>query len=577
MALLHGTCGIQTALRGLSMAGCVLHVGAHPDDEDVGLIAYVARKHGARAVYWSATRGEGGQNHIGPYSGLALGVYRTWESEAARVGDGGECLFGPFFDFGFSKTGDEALGRWGIEATVREIVRAIRMVQPDVIVSRWQGNADDFHGQHQAVGKAAKEAFVAAADPTRYPELELPAWQALKYYESLDNSGGDQSAGGACNLLGRANPNFEQDGCLRLNTGEFDPAAGLTYQQQAWIAYNRHQTQAMGVAPNAGDFFYYFRRHASLVPTLARETDFYEGFDPTLRGLSRLAAAESQTELASRLSSLVVALEAAELAFRPAEPRTAVLPLLNALDRLRELAAVLGRFAFDGEGCLALVRYLSRKEDDVQRLVAHCAGVEAECTVPKAKLIPGETMRSAARLWNRADDLVELVDFGFIIPPGWRVRPVGDSTTGPACEFHIDVAPAADISCPYWLMRPRIGDTYVWDDRKAAGLPFAKPPARLVQYQSHGPAVGARGTSRATPGFPGRIPRVAAIGGPAHPAVSQDPQGIPAGGGRGPGPRGAGSGALRRPWRHQRRPCARRSGRLARRSRNRSSQLCPGR
>src|SRR5437763_11016931 len=83
-------------LRGLGMAGTVLHIGAHPDDEDISLLAYLTHKWGVRAVYWSATRGEGGQNRINAYTGEALGVYRTWESLAARAVDGGECLLVPF-------------------------------------------------------------------------------------------------------------------------------------------------------------------------------------------------------------------------------------------------------------------------------------------------------------------------------------------------------------------------------------------------------------------------------------------------------------------------------------------------
>ena len=123
-------------LRGLGMAGTVLHIGAHPDDEDIGLLAYLTHKWGVRAVYWSATRGEGGQNRINAYTGEALGVYRTWESLAARAVDGGECLFGPFYDFGYSKNAERALAKWGHKALVREVVRAIRLVQPHILVSR---------------------------------------------------------------------------------------------------------------------------------------------------------------------------------------------------------------------------------------------------------------------------------------------------------------------------------------------------------------------------------------------------------------------------------------------------------
>ncbi|RZB36143.1 MAG: hypothetical protein SRB2_02408 [Desulfobacteraceae bacterium Eth-SRB2] len=130
------------------MTGTVLHIGAHPDDEDIGLLSYMSHKFGVRAVYWSATRGEGGQNRIGPYKGESLGVFRTWESLASRALDGGESLYGPFIDFGYSKNGEESLSKWGSKEMVKKIVRAIRMVQPQIIVSRWKGISDDFHGHH---------------------------------------------------------------------------------------------------------------------------------------------------------------------------------------------------------------------------------------------------------------------------------------------------------------------------------------------------------------------------------------------------------------------------------------------
>ena len=124
------TLELSRRVRALGVAATLLQLGAHPDDEESGMLALVARGQGARAVYWSATRGEGGQNKRGGERGDALGVLRSWESLEARDVDGAEALFGPFIDFGFSKRGEDALRRWGREDVVRELVRVIRAVQP---------------------------------------------------------------------------------------------------------------------------------------------------------------------------------------------------------------------------------------------------------------------------------------------------------------------------------------------------------------------------------------------------------------------------------------------------------------
>jgi len=125
------------------------------------------------------------------------------------------------------------------------------------------------------------EAFDAAADPARFPE-GLPVWQTSKLYQSTD---GDWQAGEQ-HTSGRRRPEFERDGYLRIDTGEHDPIAGMSYQQQAALALNCHQTQAIGFVPEAGSYFYYYRLKKSLVPTPARERSLYDGLDPTLMGLA---------------------------------------------------------------------------------------------------------------------------------------------------------------------------------------------------------------------------------------------------------------------------------------------------
>ena len=483
-------------LLALPIAGSVLHIGAHPDDEDVGLISYFVRKYGVRAVYWSANRGEGGQNRIGPYSDEALGVYRTWESLEARAVDGGECLFGPFYDFGYSKNGEESLAKWGRENVVREIVRAIRIIQPQVVIARWRGEAGDFHGQHQAVGEATYEAFESAGNPNRFIELKqqgLAAWQPLKLYHSTDNSGGDLTAGGAANLTGGFNSAYERDGFVRINTGEFDPISGGTYQERAWLAYNKYQTQAMGIAPNPGDFYYYFQLHKSLAAAEQKEQSLFDGIDITLTGLADHPGGGSVflRDSLSRVTSLTTrALEE----FRADDPMGASNLLLEALSLLRKTSTELSSQDMDDEARLAILYFLSGKMRDYERVIASCLGFKLEILGDHSRIIPGERMRVTTRLWNNRETDIDQVRFKANLPDGWTAKPVAteegtrETATTLIRDFEFTVAETADLSCPYWLLNPRETYLYPWPKGEPSSRPFGLPPVGVnceISFGSH--------------------------------------------------------------------------------------------
>jgi LmbE family N-acetylglucosaminyl deacetylase len=438
---------ILIRIRGLRSIGTVLHVGAHPDDEDAGMMVMMARKHGARVVYWSATRGESGQNRIGAQTGVALGIYRTWESLAARAIDGAESLFGPFYDFGYCTTGEEAAARWGREALVREIVRAIRLVQPQVLVARFSGDPHDGHGQHQAVGAATLAAFDAAADPARFTELCLPAWRTSKLYQS---TGGDWQPGESP-ALGQRQAHLERDGCLSLDTGEHDPVSGGSYQQVAWAAFNCHRTQAMGFVPDRGSFFYYYKLAKSLMPTPARESSFYDGIEPTLVGL---AADAGPASAAARLTLPAVCeqIDAALSRVRPDDASPAVAPLLQGLAALRHLRA-------GADVAPTLARSLDAKIASFEQVIIGCLGVDAECAPLQAHVAAGSCVRIRCRWWNPRGVALEGLRLALRVPSGWRVTPV--STEDPEqVDYDVVVDPDAPVTTPSWLSEPHDGARY---------------------------------------------------------------------------------------------------------------------
>src|SRR3954452_11265249 len=165
-----GAVEIEQSLHKLNELGTVLMIAAHPDDERTAVLAYFARGRYMRTAYLSLTRGEGGQNLIGSEQGAKLGLIRTNELLDARVIDGAEQFFTRAIDFGFSKTADETLEKWGHDRILGDVVWVIRNYRPDVIILGFSGTPRDGHGHHQSSAILGKEAFDAAADPKRFPE-----------------------------------------------------------------------------------------------------------------------------------------------------------------------------------------------------------------------------------------------------------------------------------------------------------------------------------------------------------------------------------------------------------------------
>src|SRR5215470_828369 len=182
----RGAMGLSQTLKRLDVVGSVLHTGAHPDDENSALLAWLARGEGVRTAYLSATRGEGGVNLLGPELFEALGVIRTEELNGARRLDHAEQFFTPNYEFGFSKSADDTFTKWPREQVLGDFVRIIRYFRPEIIISRFTGTSKDGHGHHQVSGIITQEAFKAAADPKLFPEYGKP-WQAKKLYLNVAN------------------------------------------------------------------------------------------------------------------------------------------------------------------------------------------------------------------------------------------------------------------------------------------------------------------------------------------------------------------------------------------------------
>jgi LmbE family N-acetylglucosaminyl deacetylase len=175
---------IKLALKRLNTLGTILYVAAHPDDENTAFLSYFNFAEHLRTGYLSFTRGDGGQNLIGDEQGNLLGVIRTQELLQARNIDGAEQFFARAVDFGYSKTPEETIEKWGKQEMLSDIIWVIRKFKPDIIVTRFPTTVIGTHGHHTASALLAVEAFNLAGDVNSFPEQlkYIQPWQPKRIF-----------------------------------------------------------------------------------------------------------------------------------------------------------------------------------------------------------------------------------------------------------------------------------------------------------------------------------------------------------------------------------------------------------
>lgn len=276
----NGAPGLHDMLRRLGTTARLMHVTAHPDDEDGGMLTLESRGKGTSGVLMTLTRGEGGQNKMGSNLFDALGVLRTLELTASDRYYGVQQRFSRVADFGYSKSADETFQKWGgHDIALGDMVRVIRTFRPDVLVARFSGTERDGHGHHQASSILAREAFRAAADPNRFPEQikeGLQPWQTKKLYIGLLCGFGAMTC---------APENYT----VKLNTGRDNPDLGTSYIQFAMQGLRHQLSQGAGAwTVDPGDRFSFYKLVDSALPNYQadKEQDFWDGMDTTLSGLA---------------------------------------------------------------------------------------------------------------------------------------------------------------------------------------------------------------------------------------------------------------------------------------------------
>jgi LmbE family N-acetylglucosaminyl deacetylase len=431
---------IQGALEKLNVLGRVLYIAAHPDDENTNLMAFWANGSLYDAAYLSITRGDGGQNILGPELGERLGVIRTEELLDARRIDHARQFFTRALDFGFSKTAGETLHIWDHDKILADVVWVIRNFRPDVIVTRFSAEDDKTHGHHTASAILATEAFSAAPDPNRFPEqlAFVKPWQATRLVWNTSPF-----------FFTNRNLPFDPTGLTVLEAGGYDPLLGKAYTEIAAASISMHKSQGVGGLPRRGARKEYFKPLKGQPMT----SSLFEGVDTSW---SRVANSKSVAEQIHQIISK----------FNPADPAASVPELL----KLRK--------AMSG---IQDESWIAEKKADLDKIIAACLGLHVETSTATKTFTPGQTTAIKLEAINRSNIPITLQEV--------RCPNTGESNK-------IDVALPAnelvskDLSCripedapysqPYWLRKPRTLGTFTVDDQKLIGLP-ENPPALPVE------------------------------------------------------------------------------------------------
>jgi len=414
-----GVAALATTLRQLGGNKRVLMIGAHPDDEDTQLLVLLSRGLGAQAAYLSLTRGEGGQNLIGPELGPELGIIRTEELLAARELDGAGQFFTRAYDFGYSKTADETFRFWPRDSILKDVVAVMRRFRPQIVIAVFSGTPADGHGHHQVSAILARQAFDLLRDSAGGPQ---------KFYRSTR---GDPTAT-----------------TLSLPVGTLDPLVGQSYFQIAMASRSRHRSQDMGQLQRMGPATSGVALLASKTPQPG-ETSVFAGVDTTIP-----------------VSGYAALIDSARAALNPWHP-AATLPYLLRASRLLGTADSAQRELLDRAIAAAAGVTLDGTADD--GILTPGERVQLEVTVWNAgdSTVKLDSVAIAAPAgWG-----LERLELG---------APSVMPNTALTRRFVVTVAQGAERTQPYFLRRPLTnrGGLYDWSAAPAdvRGLPFEPPP-----------------------------------------------------------------------------------------------------
>ena len=456
------------AIRQLQTVSTFMQTTAHPDDEDNALLAMLGHGQGMRTVLVTATRGDGGQNEIGPELSQALSVLRTEELLAVHRFDGAEQYFTRAIDFGFSFSVEESLQRWGHDEILGDFVRHIRAVRPDVIAGFLCGGSGG--GQHhQASALLTREAFRAAADPARYPEQikeGLRPWQAKRVFCTDMGSFADR-------------PAPLQPAQMRMPTDVFEPLLGRTFGELGIEARSMHKCQGTSQLlplPGASTTRTYLLQDSVIGQPGIAPKSFFEGLDTSLAALTAFAGASPPAALSAGVKRMADAAGAAGRAAALGDRAAAARELAAGLSAVRQLRRDLPAMGLSDEGRFEIDFRLAQKTRQFERALVIAAGLRIEALADDGLVTVGQPVKVSilARSNGSEDITINRVTLSGFDGSASDCRAVLKPGASSSCESKVRIADTP-LTAPYW--KPRTDAArYDFEPGVPFGVPFRPSP-----------------------------------------------------------------------------------------------------
>jgi len=502
-----GHIALGLALRKLGVSGTFLQAAAHPDDEHNALYAMFTRGMGLRSIDVQTTRGEGGQNEIGPELFRDMGVLRTSELLAAHRLDGAEQYFTRAIDYGYSFDPNEVIGKWGRQEIVGDFVRLIRTFRPEVVLTmNIQGRGGD--RAHEATTILVREAYQAAGDPSKFPEQireGLRPWQAKKLYFAGGFGGGRGGGrGGPDTPAAPTTPATPSVKLTRVNTAVYDPLLGRTYAEIGADARGAHKCQGTGGLPPlpgiGGGRGGFGPAGYQLVDTTIPgqmdkdETSLFDGVETSLAALTQYAGPNPPAALTAALARIAGDARQAQSAFDAGNDAGTAAPVEAGLAAVRGLRAQLSSL-----GLTDLARYeidsrLRLKERDYEDAVLAAHGLSFDAVADDGLVIRGQPVRLSMLAVNRGATEINITGVtisGFDSPaacaPGGAKK---DAVY--TCTVEAHVPKNAPLTTPYfsddYWKHPANPAINIFEPDVPFGVAFAATPFRVTFHVKAGDA-----------------------------------------------------------------------------------------